>query len=115
MPRAEPTQSLAPLHLSAVVEAATLRGRESPHPLRVSWGPPSGYPWESPGADLALRHGHCHDTCTALARRASAGAPHTANGVNDPPAEEPDEVKRFVHAWPEGEDWRGGMRLSPRP
>ena len=23
--------------------------------------PPSGYPWESPGADLALRHAHCHD------------------------------------------------------
>jgi hypothetical protein len=45
-----------------VVGAATLRGRQSPHPLRVSWGPPSGYPWESFGTDLALRHAHCHDT-----------------------------------------------------
>jgi hypothetical protein len=29
---------------------------------RVSWGqPPSGYSGESPGADLALQHAHCHD------------------------------------------------------
>jgi hypothetical protein len=54
MPRAEPALSRAPLLLSAVVGAAALRGRQSP--------PPSGYPWESPGADLALLHAHCHDT-----------------------------------------------------
>jgi len=104
MPRAEPARSLAPLPLSAVVGAATLRGRQSPHPVRlaarrrkaadsplkgvlgtgrVSWGqPPSGYPWESPGADLMLRHAHCHDT---------------------------------LHARPAGEDWRGGRRLPRRP
>jgi hypothetical protein len=46
MPRAELALSRAPLHLSAVIGAATLRGRQSP--------PPSGYHWESPGADLAL-------------------------------------------------------------
>ena len=61
MPRAEPAQSLAPLLLPAVVGAATLRGRESPHPLhlaarrrkaadtgRVSWGHSDaspGYLW----------------------------------------------------------------------
>jgi len=33
---------------------------------RVSWGqPPSGYPWESPEAYLALLHAHCHDTSHA--------------------------------------------------
>jgi len=53
MPRAEPALSLAPLLLPAVIGAATLRGRESP--------PPSGYPWESPGADLVLLHAHRHD------------------------------------------------------
>jgi len=62
MPHAEPALSLLTLHLPAVIGAATLRGRQSPHPLRVSWGPPSGYPWESFGADLALLHAHCHDT-----------------------------------------------------
>jgi len=34
MPRAEPALSRAPLPLLAVVGAATLRGRGSPHPLR---------------------------------------------------------------------------------
>ena len=56
MPRAEPTLSLAPLRLSAVVGAATLRGRQSPPQS------PSGYPQGKPGADLVLRHTHCHDT-----------------------------------------------------
>jgi hypothetical protein len=48
MPRAESALSLAPLHLSAVVGAATLRGRGSP--------PPSGYPWEK-AQGLTWRHG----------------------------------------------------------
>jgi hypothetical protein len=69
-------------------------GRVScPHPLRVPWGqgavpgqPPSGYPWESPGADLVLLHAHCHD-----------------------PAHGP----RFAHARPEGEGWQGNSHLSP--
>jgi len=32
MPRAEPARSLATLRLPAVVGAASLRGRQSPHP-----------------------------------------------------------------------------------
>ena len=36
MPRAEPALSRAPRHLSAVIGAATLRGRQSPHPLRLA-------------------------------------------------------------------------------
>jgi len=36
MPRAEPALSRAPLHLPAVVGAATLRGGGSPHPLRLA-------------------------------------------------------------------------------
>ena len=75
MPRAEPAlPQVAPLHLPAVVGAATLRTGiithvtpSGPPPRtadtgRVSWGPPSSYPWENPGADLALRPAHCHDT-----------------------------------------------------
>ena len=101
MPRAEPALSRAPLRLSAVVGAAISTGITTPvtpsgppprtadTPLkgvlgtgRVSWEqPPSGYPWESPGADLALRHAHCHD------------AAHR---------------QRFAHERPEGEKWRGG-------
>jgi len=34
MPRAEQALNRAPLHLSAVVGVATLRGRQSPRPLR---------------------------------------------------------------------------------
>jgi hypothetical protein len=56
MPCAEPAlPQVAPLPLPAVVGAATLRGRQSPPP-------PSGYPWESPEADLVLLHAPCHDT-----------------------------------------------------
>ena len=54
MPRAGPALSRAPLPLSAVVGAATLRGRQS--------APPSRYSWESPGAGLALLRARCHDT-----------------------------------------------------
>jgi len=80
MPRAEPALSLAPLLLSAVVGAAFTTGMTTPvtpsgpPPRTADTGrvscpqgavpgqPPSGYPGESPGADLALRHAHCHDT-----------------------------------------------------
>ena len=73
MPRAEPTLSRALLHLSAVAGAAITTAITTPvtpsgppprtaDTGRVSWGqPPSGYPGESPGADLVLRHAHCHD------------------------------------------------------
>jgi hypothetical protein len=67
MPRAEPAlPQVATLHLPAVVGAATLRGRDSP-------SPPSGYPWESFGADLALRHAHCHDALRTHGPKGKSG------------------------------------------
>ena len=101
MPSAEPALSLAPLPLSAVVGAAITTGITTPV---TPGGPPpqcGGHglgalgaggcagtttlrlPRGKPGADLALRHAHCHD------------ATHG---------------QRFAHARPGGEEWRRGGR-----